>query len=213
MSGPDPVAEIVAGIIERGASADRFIVAVAGPPGAGKSTLAARLVELLPRGEAALLQGDGFHYDNALLDRLGRRAKKGAPDTFDCRGLEVTLQRLRQREDSVVVPAFDRELDVAKAGVARIDRSIRYIVCEGNYLLVDQDPWRRLAPLFDLTVMIETPRAELERRLVDRWLSHGHTKAEALARAQSNDLPNADFVIAHSRAAHRTIVQQAAIRK
>jgi len=108
------------------------------------------------------------------------------------------LQRLRQREDSVVVPAFDRELDVAKAGVARIDRSIRYIVCEGNYLLVDQDPWRRLAPLFDLTVMIETPRAELERRLTQRWLDHGRDHAEALAWVQSNDMPNADYVMSKS---------------
>ncbi len=200
-------ADIAAEIVARGAAAGRFIVAVAGPPGAGKSTLSARLVELLPAGEAALLQADGFHYDNGLLDRLGRRARKGAPDTFDCRGLEVTLNRLRAREDRVVVPIFDRQLDVARAGAAQIDSSVRYVVVEGNYLLVDQAPWNNLAQLFDLTMMIRTPSAELERRLVERWLCHGHGREQAVARAQSNDLPNADYVVRHSLAAHLNIVQ------
>lgn len=193
--------DIAAEIVRRGRDAARFVVAVAGPPGAGKSTLSARLVELLPEGEAALLQADGFHYDNALLDQLGRRAFKGAPDTFDCRGLEVILQRLRAREHHVAVPVFDRDLDVARAGVAQIDKAIRYIVVEGNYLLVAQEPWARLAPLFDLTVMIEAPRSELERRLVGRWLHYGFDRAAAVKRAHENDLPNADFVIAQSRKA------------
>lgn len=193
--------DIAAEIVRRGRDAARFVVAVAGPPGAGKSTLSARLIELLPNGEAALLQADGFHYDNALLDQLGRRAFKGAPDTFDCRGLEVILQRLRAREHRVTVPVFDRDLDVARAGVAQIDKAIRYIVVEGNYLLISQEPWSRLAPLFDLTVMIEAPRSELERRLVGRWLHHGHDRAAAVRRARENDLPNADFVIMHSRRA------------
>jgi pantothenate kinase len=95
------VAEIAATIKERAKGADRFVVALAGPPGAGKSTLSELLADAL--GDAAILQGDGFHYDNAILDALGRRQRKGAPDTFDVAGLESILRRVRAGED-VVVP-------------------------------------------------------------------------------------------------------------
>lgn len=190
--------EIASTIVQRGAGVERFMVAVAGPPGSGKSTLAEKLVGLLPRGEAALLQADGFHFDNALLDQLGRRERKGAPDTFDCAGLVSLLHRLKAREDDITIPAFDRTLDVARAGVAQIGRAIRYVVVEGNYLLVREQPWANLRPLFDFTLMIETPRAELERRLTQRWLDHGRDHAEALAWVQSNDMPNADYVMSKS---------------
>lgn len=190
--------EIASIIVQRGAGVERFMVAVAGPPGSGKSTLAEKLVGLLPRGEAALLQADGFHFDNALLDQLGRRERKGAPDTFDCAGLASLLRRVRALEADVTVPAFDRTLDLARAGVAQIGRSTRYVVVEGNYLLVREQPWANLRPLFDFTLMIETPRAELERRLTQRWLDHGRDHAEALAWVQSNDMPNADYVMSKS---------------
>ena len=91
---------------------ERRVVAIAGPPASGKSTLAAELVDALDAtspGSCALLQMDGFHYDDEVLAPRGWLARKGAPHTFDVGGYAATLGRLRaNREESVAVPRFDR---------------------------------------------------------------------------------------------------------
>lgn len=181
---------------------DRFSLAIAGPPGAGKSTLAASLHDsLTARGDsAAIVPMDGFHLDNSELNLLGLRARKGAPETFDLAGFDAMLARIAH-EDEVVIPVFDRALDLARAGAARVTAATRIRIVEGNYLLLDEPGWRDLARHFDLTVFLDVPEAELERRLVQRWLDHGHDAAAAQARALSNDIPNARRVMAGSRPA------------
>ena len=188
----------------------RMIVAIAGAPGAGKSTLAEALCAALNRrraGVAAVMPMDGYHLDNAILDARGLRARKGSPPTFDVDGLTRDLARVRAADRPVIVPVFDRDLDLARAGAREIAPEVPVIVIEGNYLLLDQAPWRGLGPLFDLTVYVAVPEAELERRLVARWLHHGHDPAAARARALGNDIPNARLVAAGSRAADITLRQ------
>lgn len=192
------VAEIATSIEERAKGADRFVVALAGPPGSGKSTLSELLADAL--GDAAILQGDGFHYDNAILDALGRRQRKGAPDTFDVAGLESVVMRVCAGGD-VVVPVFDRPLDLARAGAARISADARFVIVEGNYLTLDAAPWSALRPLFDLAVLIDVPRAELEKRLMRRWLDLGWSADRAAHWVASNDMPNVDLVKAHGASA------------
>jgi pantothenate kinase len=187
----DSVSEIAVKIAERAEGRDRFVVALAGPPGAGKSTLSQLLADAL--GDAAILQGDGFHYDNAILDTLGRRQRKGAPDTFDVTGLASVLRRIRAAED-VVVPVFDRPLDLARAGAARIAGDARFVIVEGNYLTLDAAPWSALRPLFDVTILIDVPRDELEKRLMRRWLDLGWSAEKAAHWVASNDMQNVDLV-------------------
>jgi fructokinase len=174
-------------------------VAVAGPPGAGKSTLAAVLVDRLNRDGpvAALVPMDGFHLDNAILDARGLRARKGAPETFDALGVLRMVERLG-RDAEVVIPGFDRARDIAIAGAAVVGAECRIAVVEGNYLLLDEAPWRDLRPLWDLSVMLSPPVEVLRARLIDRWLTHGHDPAAAEARAMGNDIPNALRVIGGS---------------
>ncbi|MGX1786755.1 nucleoside triphosphate hydrolase [Bosea sp. NPDC055332] len=193
--------DIAARIVERAGDQRRVIVALAGPPGAGKSTLSGRLLAALPEGEAALVPMDGFHFDNAVLDALGLRQRKGAPETFDCAGLAATLRRIRSGVGDVAVPLFDRESDLARAGAAIIPTDARFVLVEGNYLLLDQAPWSELAPLFDLTIFIDVPLAELERRLLARWRDLGRSEEAARSWVDGNDLPNARLVIAGSRRA------------
>jgi pantothenate kinase len=191
----------------------RLVVAIAGAPGAGKSTLAEALCATLcgrHAGLAAVMPMDGYHLDNALLDARGLRARKGSPPTFDVDGLARDLARVRAADRPVIVPVFDRDLDLARAGAREIAAAVPVIVVEGNYLLLDRDPWRGLAPLFDLTVFLRVPEAELERRLVARWLHHGHDPAAARARALGNDIPNARLVASASRPADITIDGMAA---
>jgi pantothenate kinase len=187
-------------IRSRATAVPRLMVAIAGPPGAGKSTLADRLAAGLGP-QAVVVPMDGYHMDNALLDARGLRPRKGAPMTFDAAGLARDLMRIRACEAEVLVPVFDRAADLARAAARAVPGDVPVVLVEGNYLLLDQAPWDRLAGLFDLTVMLDVAEADLERRLVQRWLDHGLDPQAARTRAMGNDLPNARTVRQGSRAA------------
>lgn len=181
----------------------RFLAALAAPPGAGKSTLAAELVSLLGKGAKAVPM-DGFHYDDAVLIARGARQRKGAPDTFDVQGFRHLLHRLRS-EDEVAIPLFDRALEISRAGADIIGPQDQILIVEGNYLLLNQAPWPDLAPFFDLTIWIEVPEEELDRRLLARWAHYGKTPDQARAWIDSNDMPNIHRVTQNSRPADLTI--------
>ena len=85
------IAHLAALLFRKAAGGKRLIVAIAGPPGAGKSTFAEALLPLLPEGSAAVVPMDGFHYDNAVLQALGMMERKGAPESFDFDGLRHLL--------------------------------------------------------------------------------------------------------------------------
>lgn len=179
----------------------RLLVGIAGAPGSGKSTLTEGIAARM-KGRAEFLSMDGFHYDDAVLDRMGRRPWKGAPDTFDVDGLHTLLLRLRDpAQGAIAVPVFDRDLEISRGSARLIPPEAQIILVEGNYLLLDCPPWDRLAPLFDLTVMIEVPRDELRRRLTARWRGYDLPAAEIARRVEENDLPNGDLVMRGSRAA------------
>ncbi len=176
----------------------RTILAMAGPPGSGKSTLAERLVSLLndrTPGLAEVLPMDGYHYDDLYLVPAGLRPRKGAPQTFDVGGLYHTLRRLRARDEGeVAVPVFDRAIEIARAGARLIPASVPVIVVEGNWLLLDQSPWDRLRPMYDITVRVEVPEPVLRERLRSRWVGYGLTEPEIFAKLEENDLPNGRLV-------------------
>jgi pantothenate kinase len=187
----------------------RAICAIAGAPGSGKSTLAERLVELLNDGQpgsAALLPMDGFHYDDLYLVPAGLRPRKGSPETFDVGGLRQTLLRLRANdEDTVAVPVFDRDIEIARAGARLIPSSVPVIVCEGNYLLLRRSPWNSLLPLYDATVLIDVPEEELRRRLRQRWEGYNLTEEQIAWKLDGNDLPNGRVVISESAPAQYVV--------
>ena len=111
---------------------------------------------------------DGFHFDDAVLVTRGWRPRKGAPHTFDVNGFLSVLDRLRaNQEDEIAVPVFFREEEIAHNAARMIARQVGILIVEGNYLLLDQDPWTALR--FDTTIYLDVPKAELRRRLEDRW--------------------------------------------
>ncbi len=177
----------------------RRLIAVAGPPAAGKSTLAESLRKRLPGSE--IVPMDGFHLDNALLDLAGMRAVKGAPQTFDSDGLLALLPRLVDRHKTVHVPVFDRQADLSRASACAIQPQHHTLWIEGNYLLLDEAPWSSMMAAFDLSVSVHVPEDELHRRLVQRWVDHGLSEKAALERAEQNDMVNALRVVRGSRSA------------
>lgn len=177
--------------------AGRRLVALAGPPAAGKSTVAERLAAAITAlgQQAQVVPMDGFHLDNAALDAMGLRHRKGAPETFDVDGL-LTLLKSMKAGGPAPFPTFDRAADATVPGGGTFDAEIA--VVEGNYLLLDEDPWRALHPRWDATVLLPVPEDVLRARLIDRWIAHGMSAGDGLARAEANDLPNARRMIAGS---------------
>ena len=183
-------------ILDRGQS-KRSLTALAGPPAAGKSYVANALCRDLNKyspDSAVVLPMDGYHLDDALLEKRGIRDRKGAPHTFDISGFIHILQRISLGDEiDIAVPVFDRSLELSRAAGRLIPRTARHILVEGNYLLLDQPEWRDLASFFTTTVMITAPRSLLERRLMQRWQNLSPTQARE--KCESNDLPNADLVM------------------
>jgi pantothenate kinase len=184
------------------AQSGRVIAAIAGGPGSGKSTVADDLAAMLNQrqaGLAAVLPMDGYHFDDLHLVPAGLRPRKGAPETFDVGGLFHTLRRLRARDEPfVAVPVFDRQIEIARAGARLIPADIPVIIAEGNYLLLDQEPWSRLRPMFDIAVLLDVPEPVLRDRLTARWKGYNLTPDEIAWKLDGNDLPNARYVMQNS---------------
>ncbi|MFP5317283.1 MAG: nucleoside/nucleotide kinase family protein, partial [Acidimicrobiia bacterium] len=175
------------------ARGQRALLGVAGPPGAGKSTLGARLVEVLS-GAAVLVPMDGFHLADPQLRRLGRSDRKGAPDTFDAGGCVHLLRRLRAADEEVVwAPLFVREQEQAVAGALAVPREVPLVVTEGNYLLLD-GPFAPVRGLLDECWFLDVDPGERRRRLVARHVRHGRTPEQAERWVAQVDEPNAVLV-------------------
>ncbi|MEU7734560.1 nucleoside/nucleotide kinase family protein [Streptomyces griseus] len=176
-------------------SGGRRVLGIAGPPGAGKSTLAERLAAELD-GRAALVPMDGFHLAAAELDRLGRAERKGAPDTFDATGYVALLRRLRAPDPlhTVYAPAFDRSLEEPVAGALPVPPAVPLVVTEGNYLLLDDGPWAPVRTLLDEVWFLEPDPEARVRRLVDRHVRHGRPRRRAEEWVARSDEANARLV-------------------
>lgn len=192
----DAEPEVLAGrILSAPRSRRRRLIALAGAPASGKSTLAETLAVALTKAGCVtqVIPMDGFHLDNRILTERGILDRKGAPESFDAAGLVQLCKRLGD-EDEVVFPVFDRSRDIAIAGCGLVTAQSDTIIVEGNYLLFDTPAWRPLVQYWDVAIRLDVSRIELRQRLIRRWLDHGQTMDEAVARTEGNDLQNADTI-------------------
>ena len=200
-------ATIVDAIQRRAGDARRFLVGLAGPPAAGKSTLAEVLRDgLIARGETAeILPMDGFHMDNGILAARGLLQRKGVPESFDGRGFIDIVTALKRSDGEVLVPVFDRSRELAVNAARAIPHETRFILAEGNYLLFKDAPWDRLAGVFDFTIFVGPPYQVLEERLRQRWMGYALPEDQIHWKLYGNDLPNGKRILENSRPADLTI--------
>lgn len=166
----------------------RILVGIAGPPGVGKSTLAAALAARLG-ATALVVPMDGFHLPQARLVELGRRERMGAPDTFDVEGFTAL-----RKPGEVRAPLFDRVTEEAVPDALPIGAGHRILLVEGNYLLHDRDGWERIAPLLDAGIFLRLDDEVRRERLIARHAAYGKTPDEARAWVLRWDERNAELV-------------------
>ena len=179
------------------ASGGRHILGLVAAPGAGKSTLA-QAIQTQLGDMVQVVPMDGFHLANSELQRLGRRNRKGAPDTFDAAGYVNLLRRIHaQSADEVVyAPEFRRDIEEAIAGAIPVLPQTRLIVTEGNYLLLDDAPWSQARSVLDEVWYLQVPDALRHERLLARHMHFGRSREAALSWIASTDEPNAVRVAA-----------------
>ena len=178
---------------------NRYFIALSGPPASGKSTISEKIAnDLTNKGhQSSVLQMDGFHYDDKILKDKNLISKKGAPETFDVMGLANFLSRLKTEEE-VVIPVFDRSLELSRSSAVIIPKETKVILTEGNYLLLNSKPWNILHKFFDSSIMIKCEEKKLEKRLLDRWKNFNLSKDEIDQKVYENDLPNGMYVMKNS---------------
>jgi len=191
---------ILEAIREAATPGQRLMVAIAGPPGAGKSTFVEWLHGALG-DRAAVVPMDGFHLENDVLRARGLLHRKGAPQTFDHAGFIALVRQIRAGGGAISFPLFDRAADCTLPDADSLDADVEIVIFAGNYLLLHHPDWAALAALWDVTIRLDVDADVLERRLVGRWLDHGLTPEAARARANDNDLLNARMVTRDSRQA------------
>lgn len=199
INDPSKIEALADRILAAPFSSRRRLVALAGAPASGKSTLAEELVaHLNASGKVSqIVPMDGFHLDNEILKNKDILDRKGSPASFDADGFVRLIAALKS-EDQVYYPLFDRGRDIAIAGAGCVDESCETVVVEGNYLLLGEAPWSKLSEYWDYSVWVDVPREDLKARLLQRWSDNGLSEREALVRVTENDLPNASVAMEKS---------------
>jgi pantothenate kinase len=194
MADARPVPSLLDRAAALAARPGRALLGIAGAPGAGKSTLAARLAGAVPG--SVVVPMDGFHRTTAELAARGWVAQRGTPRTFDADGFVALLAALRSGE-TVQAPGFDRTREEPVPGAIAVPAAAPLVIVEGNYLLLEVPPWVQVKELLDEVWFVEVAEDVRRSRLLARHVEFGRNRREAQQRASTgSDADNATLVAA-----------------
>lgn len=182
---------IITSILDLPLRQGRRFVAIVGPPASGKSTLANELQKQI--SGSCVVPMDGFHLSNEELEEAGLSDRKGSPDTFDVGGLELVLEKILGG-GNVMFPTFDRSLDCVIQNGGMVKSKDHTILVEGNYLILNEGPWKKISSHWDFSIMLDVSQEIIEKRLLERWAVNGFNADQAAFKTKNNDLPNAMIV-------------------
>ncbi len=178
-------------------NASQLWIGLAGAPGSGKSTLAQALKTSL--GDLlVVIPMDGYHYYRSELDKmddpLEAHLRRGAPFTFNATRFVDDLIKARVTGKGTF-PGFDHGVGDPVENEITLSSFHKIVLVEGNYLLLDTDPWCQLREkVFDQTWYLDVPLQECILRLCKRHVEVGYTEEQALQRVASNDGINAELI-------------------
>ena len=197
----------------------RYLVAIAGVPGSGKTTIAQAMTEYLNttlQVPTRLLSMDGFHLPQRALDQLPNPSeayiRRGAPWTFDVARFVGFIQQLRDwantaplpdhsqisQTDLCVIraPTFDHaKKDPVEDGMT-ITPDTSIIIIEGNYVLLDEPGWCEISKMVDYRIFVDTDLQDARDRTAKRHIRAGieNTLERAYQRVDGNDYLNGILV-------------------
>jgi pantothenate kinase len=109
------------------------------------------------------------------------------------RGLELILAKILGG-GNVMFPTFDRSLDCVIQNGGMVKSKDHTILVEGNYLILNQEPWKKICSHWDFSIMLDVPQEIIEKRLLERWVANGFDASQAAFKIKNNDLPNAIII-------------------
>ncbi|CAG8558357.1 873_t:CDS:2 [Ambispora gerdemannii] len=193
-------------------SKERFLLAIAGIPGSGKSTLTHKVTSLINKkvgNVAVMISMDGFHHPKSVLDTFEdpeqAHARRGSYWTFDVEALLELVKTSRQPidpENSSVIkaPSFDHAVgDPIKDDISILS-SHKLVIFEGLYLLLTEPyPWDQIQKYMNELWFIDVEIPIAKDRIIIRHLASGIAKSKegAAQRFENNDRPNAEYILAH----------------
>jgi uridine kinase len=128
-----------------------FVIGIAGGTGSGKTTIAQKIAESVPRDRVAVIEHDAYYRD---LAHLGVRERDAVnfdhPDALETELLVQHLAELRQGR-GVDIPIYDFATHTRRSDASRI-RPCPLLLVEGILALADS----RLRELLDLKVYVDT---------------------------------------------------------
>ena len=173
----------------------RTIIGIVGKPGAGKSTVVEEIAKRFDSNTVSIIPMDGFHLSNEELISLGRRERKGAPDTFDVEGFTSLIKKVKINYNiDHTFPIFHREIEASVDNEGIVPKESRVVVIEGNYLFSTDHNWGGIYSLLNHTWFIEIDDEVRVERLIARHIRYGKTPEEAEAWSRGSDETNARFI-------------------
>lgn len=194
----------------------RYLISVAGVPGAGKTTFANKMAMELSKQVAPtmVLSQDGFHLYRSELQAMPNAEEairqRGAPFTFNAKAFVSLVSQLKDKSNTVKAPSFDHKVKDPIEDDIVIDPSVDIVIIEGNYTSLKDESWADLSLFVDDTWFISTPESVVRSRIIKRHLEAGiaNNEEEAIERADGSDLQNAKYIIENSKITNVSILAE-----